>query len=74
MANRGPGTGGSQFFVGLKRLANLDGKHTVFGTCDHLDIATEISRGELESGPQSMRAKEPITLRRVIIHRGAKPK
>ena len=44
MANRGPNSNGSQFFITEKEAPWLDGKFTIFGQCDGLDLIKRVAR------------------------------
>ena len=51
MANAGPNTGGSQFFINLVNNNFLDGKHPVFGkVIEGMDIVDSIAKVEVGSG------------------------
>ncbi|XP_021347503.1 peptidyl-prolyl cis-trans isomerase CYP19-2-like [Mizuhopecten yessoensis] len=54
MANRGPNTNGSQFFLSTVKKEDLDEKHVVFGSVvDGLEVLTEIEKVGSDIGKTS---------------------
>lgn len=67
MANAGPGTNGSQFFITVTPTPHLDGRHTVFGqVVKGYDIVKAISK--VRTGPMD-RPVEDVIIQKVTIVR-----
>ncbi len=76
MANEGrPHTGGSQFFITLVPTPHLNGKHTIFGQCQNLDVVMKIARAPRDKspGPRQDRPFSPVMLNQVTIVRPGQP-
>jgi peptidyl-prolyl cis-trans isomerase A (cyclophilin A) len=67
MANAGPVTNGSQFFITEGTPGYLNGKHTIFGACEPLSLVSKITG--VERGPRDKPVTD-VVMKKVTISRG----
>ena len=72
MANSGPNTNGSQFFITEQGYDTLNGHYTLFGQCDDasVDVVKAIARVPRDSDDKPL---TPVTLDKVTIVREGQP-
>jgi peptidyl-prolyl cis-trans isomerase A (cyclophilin A) len=66
MANSGPDTNDTQFFVTEAAYPSFDGKYTIWGQCENIDVVKAIARVPRDAG--NMPAM-PVHIQHVVIER-----
>ncbi len=66
MANGGPDTNDTHFFITEAAYPSFDGKYTIWGQCENVDVVKAIARVPRDAGDMPV---APVHIQRVVIER-----
>ncbi|MCI0402557.1 MAG: peptidylprolyl isomerase [Acidobacteria bacterium] len=69
MANSGPGTNGSQFFITEAPTTHLNNRHTIFGQCDAASVLLVRKIARVPRNPGDDKPFRPVKINKITIVR-----